>query len=142
MSLAPDLPKDIHRKQIVGTLGYMAPEMVFREASYASDLYSTGVLFYQLMSGKLPLNLEPTTDAEGLRKMLKRVVQEDRTPLLRANPSLSDQAYLSATIELVDQMIAKDPTRRPPVEDCFNEWAALWNEVPNSALGTPIEYRS
>lgn len=37
-----------------GTIGYMAPEQAYGQTTYASDVFSVGVLFYELMTGKLP----------------------------------------------------------------------------------------
>ncbi len=40
---------------LAGTLDYMAPELLLKEApSVQSDLYSVGVLFYQMLSGTFP----------------------------------------------------------------------------------------
>lgn len=37
-----------------GTIGYMAPEQAYGLTSYASDVFSVGVLFYELLTGRLP----------------------------------------------------------------------------------------
>lgn len=37
-----------------GTIGYMAPEQAYGLTSYASDVFSVGVLFYEMLTGKLP----------------------------------------------------------------------------------------
>lgn len=37
-----------------GTIGYMAPEQAYGLTSTASDVFSVGVLFYELLTGRLP----------------------------------------------------------------------------------------
>ncbi|MDO8527858.1 MAG: serine/threonine-protein kinase [Deltaproteobacteria bacterium] len=37
-----------------GTIGYMAPEQAYGLTTYASDVFSVGVLFYELLTGLLP----------------------------------------------------------------------------------------
>lgn len=142
LSLAQGLPKDLHDRQVVGTIGYMAPEMILREASYPSDLYSAGVNLYQLMSGRLPLDFGPAKTPEAMRNELKRVVQERRVPLLKANPSYAEEPFLRALAKMVDRMIARDPASRPPVNTFYEEWVGLWQNVPEQALRRPVAYTS
>ena len=39
---------------LLGTPSYMAPELIDKPATVASDIYATGVLLYQLLTGHLP----------------------------------------------------------------------------------------
>ncbi|GAB2800071.1 hypothetical protein GCM10027275_52600 [Rhabdobacter roseus] len=61
---------------VVGTLEYMAPELIEgRDPSVQSDLYAAGVLFYELLSGKLPF--EGTTESA----LISAIVNKSPIPL-------------------------------------------------------------
>jgi serine/threonine-protein kinase len=140
MSIAPGHPEDIHSQRIVGTLGYMAPELVFQEASYSSDLYSAGVILYQLMSGRRPLEFGRAKTKEALKAELKRVLREKRRPLLNANPLLVNEPKLAAIVEMVDHMIAVDPDRRPSLETLNKAWVDEWESLPEALVQGSMAY--
>lgn len=52
-----NLTKYIRNSTLVGTPGYMAPE-VMKNSKYSSkcDIWSIGVIFYQILHRKLPWN--------------------------------------------------------------------------------------
>jgi eukaryotic-like serine/threonine-protein kinase len=91
---------------ICGTAHYMAPEQAqARDIGAATDIYSLGVVLYELLCGQLPF------EADSALQILLKHVQV--TP-----PSLRE--YVSAdevpdrVVALVDQMLAKSPADRPP----------------------------
>ena len=53
---------------------YVAPEMVDGDFCYGSDLFSLGVVFYRLMTGKLPFN------STLLFKLQKGELSEEQLP--------------------------------------------------------------
>lgn len=111
-------------------MAYMAPEASIGKNSYASDLYSVGVILYQLMSGRLPLELERPRSKEDLRRQLRRVATEKRPELAKMIPQLARYSPLIPIAELIDSMIRLDPTERPPVDVALREWEEMWGMVP------------
>ncbi|MBN8822557.1 serine/threonine-protein kinase [Spirosoma sp.] len=88
--------------RIVGTLEYMAPELVQGEApSAASDIYAMGILLYELLSGKLPF--ASRTDYA----LMQAIVQEKPTALRKLNPQVPKE--LEA---IVHKALDKNPTKR------------------------------
>ena len=55
MSYIPSDPEGLALNKRAGTPVYMAPEVVLRRYDEKADLWSAGMLMYQLLSNKLPL---------------------------------------------------------------------------------------
>jgi eukaryotic-like serine/threonine-protein kinase len=59
----------------VGTLKYMSPEQVAgKGVDHSSDLFSAGIVLYQLLTGVRPF------DGEGYLDIVSKIVKEDPTP--------------------------------------------------------------
>ncbi len=70
----------------VGTLGYMAPEQIQGgEVDYRSDIFSFGVLLFEMLTGKLPFR------GEHEAAMVYSIVNEEPAPLTKYQPDLSPE---------------------------------------------------
>ncbi|MFN9968771.1 MAG: protein kinase domain-containing protein, partial [Phycisphaerae bacterium] len=62
--------------RIVGTLGYMSPEQFEarpEQVDTRSDVYALGVVLYELLAEKLPLNLNDLTITQAATKVREQV---------------------------------------------------------------------
>jgi len=87
---------------IVGTMAYMSPEQASgAEVGPASDIFSFGVMAYELLSGQRPFQ------ADSVLPLLNKIVHERHTPLSSVRHGLS-----TALVEVVDRCLSKDPAAR------------------------------
>ena len=99
-SLSTDESSKLTRTgEVVGTPHYLPPEAALGNPMDArGDIYSLGVIFYELLAGRLPF------EAEGRRAMMIKHVYEDPLPL-----PLHIEDRVAAVIM---KMLEKEPDRR------------------------------
>jgi eukaryotic-like serine/threonine-protein kinase len=87
----------------VGTVYYMAPEQVrgLAETDWRADLYSVGVLLYEMLTGRRPF--------EGVEQyaVMRAHVEQTHVPVTRLAPRLPKEVDA-----LMDRALAKDPAQR------------------------------
>ena len=108
----------------LGTVEYMAPEQAIGQADKRSDIYSLGIVLYQLLTGVVPYS--GSTPLQVLLKRTNDPLPDPRT----LNPSLSAQM-----VQVLQTALAKDPAER------FQSALALGRAVqqvqPDVRLGPP-----
>jgi serine/threonine protein kinase len=88
---------------LIGTPAYMAPEQVQDgEVDCRSDLFSLGVVMYELCTGRRPF---PGADP---LQVIAALALADPPPIRQANPDIPD-----ALADLVTRLLAKDRAQRP-----------------------------
>jgi len=110
---------------VLGTPAYMSPEQGMGEhGDSRSDIYSLGVVLYELTTGRLPFDADTP-----LAVLLKHV--HDPLPLPRqVNPSLPEEVE-----RIILRALAKDPSDRyGTVQDMLAEIAALPTSVVPKAM--------
>jgi Tol biopolymer transport system component/predicted Ser/Thr protein kinase len=86
----------------VGTLAYMAPEQIRGgEVDARSDLFSFGVLLYELVAGRLPFASRDPAE------LMYRILSEDAAPLATHRPEAPPELQ-----HLISRALEKDPEDR------------------------------
>jgi serine/threonine protein kinase len=91
--------------QRMGTVAYMSPEQVrgLHNVNAASDLFSVGLITYEMLAGRLPY------DASASEYAIQRAIVEEPFP----PPSTYASGIPPWLDAFVMQLIAKDPGKRP-----------------------------
>jgi WD40 repeat protein/predicted Ser/Thr protein kinase len=112
---------------LLGTLPYMSPEQLEgdpRAVDTRCDIYALGVMMYQVLSGRLPLDLQDLALAEAIR----RRCSEDPRPLGALVPALRGEVET-----LVAKALTRDRARR------YQSAGALATDIRRYLAGEPIE---
>jgi serine/threonine protein kinase len=100
----------------IGSPAYMSPEQVQdKEVSYHTDIYSLGVLMYQMLTGKLPFR------ASSKASLLYQVVNMPAVP-----PSTFRREVPPELDRLVLRCLEKDPAAR------FQTWSEFSRDLTHS----------
>jgi len=87
---------------ILGTPNYMSPEQIMgQKIDLRSDIFSLGVLFFQLLTGELPFH------GDTLSSLLYQITQMRHPELHYYNPKIP-----KPFVQIVDKALAKDPKER------------------------------
>lgn len=97
----------------VGTPSYMSPEQLNgRRLSHLSDMFSLGIMAYELLTGVLPFQ------AQNMLKLFDAIINQDAAP-----PSAHRQGLPAELDRIILRMIAKNP------DDRYLSWAELALEI-------------
>lgn len=117
----------------VGTLGYMAPEQIQGgEVDHRSDIFSFGVLLFEMLTGKLPFR------GEHEAAMVYSIVNEEPMQVDQLRPEAS-----SLLSSLISRCLEKDPADRfQHMDDVVSELRRAQKKtstVTRSSAYTPVQ---
>jgi serine/threonine-protein kinase len=94
---------------IMGTAQYLSPEQAQGHAvSAQSDIYSVGIILYEMLTGRLPF------EGESAVTIALKQVNEEPVPPSQLNPAIGPGLEAA-----VMRALAKDPAQRYPDADAF-----------------------
>ena len=110
----------------VGTKTYMSPERILgNEYSYSSDIWSLGLVIYELATGSFPYNFS------------KVYIEHVESILKDPEPSLPDNGEFSPDLQnFITRCLKKDPKERDSAAElCAHPWILKYSdEDANVAL--------
>ncbi|MBN8731881.1 MAG: serine/threonine protein kinase [Acidobacteria bacterium] len=115
---------------------YASPEQVMGQpVSTASDIYSLGVVLYELLAGKLPYQLTEYSMAE----MIRVICEQEPPTMSQAAPGAGLDQDLDA---IVGMAMRKDPAERYRSVDAFTADLLAWSRgLPVAARRPTAGYR-
>ncbi len=113
---------------LMGTPTYMSPEQCrgSDDTDERSDVYSLGILLYQMLAGRPPFI------AEGDGEVLAMQIYEKPVPLLERAPAVP-----ALVAVLVERMLAKKPAARPTMDEVARELDALGSKMSGVLSAVP-----
>jgi serine/threonine-protein kinase len=87
---------------VLGTPSYMSPEQLAgKKVEGRSDLFSLGVMLYQMLSGTLPFT------GESMAQLMFKIANEPHADIRTVNPNLP-----TCVAAVINKALAKDPEQR------------------------------
>jgi hypothetical protein len=112
---------------LVGTLPYMAKEVLERHADHRADLYAAGVLLFELVTGELPFA------AQAQRALMEQILTQPTPSAAERNPEVPP-----ALDEVIGLCLEKDAEARfqsaDELRDALAAFAAGWTESRSYSL--------
>lgn len=101
-SICGEKPLINDSKKIVGTVQYLAPEIIYgKKPEFQSDIYSLGITFFELLTGRVPF------DSERPEEVASMQIKQKMISPLKFNPTLPKEIET-----IIFKATEKDPKKR------------------------------
>ncbi len=145
MEDSPQKPLTISRMGFL-SMHYASPEQVNEEdISTASDIYSLGMVLYELLSGMLPFDTDSISSAELIQKISDGSIEKPSTRLKNASDTQLKVTYqsreklirsLAGDLDnIILKALAREPSRR------YKSTLALQEDLQHYLDGQPVAAR-
>lgn len=96
----------------MGTIYYMSPEQIkaVKDIDHRTDIYSIGVTFYEMLSGRVPFNVDTESDFEIMNEIVQGEIKDPR----QFYPNISDWV-----VKVLFDSVVKDRDKRIQTSDEF-----------------------
>jgi non-specific serine/threonine protein kinase len=118
---------------VLGTVYYMSPEQVLgRQVDHRSDLFSLGVVVYEMVTGRVPF------EGDSLTAVADRILHENPAPLAKVAPRAPTELE-----GLVRKALEKDPSfRYQSARDLYLDLRTLLRAIEGGAGLRPVDPRA
>ena len=99
----------IYSKTFVGSRSYMSPERITgKKYSYSSDIWSVGLVIYELATGK-----EPYGEGDDFLTQITKIVETDE-------PRLDNNIFSKELCDFIEKTVKKEQENRADVDELLN----------------------
>ena len=115
---------------ILGTPNYMSPEQISgKEIDGRSDIFSLGVLFFQLLTGRLPFG------GDTLAELFYQITQKKQPSVRELNSEV-----IKPYEQLIDKTMAKNPDQRFKRAADFAKYLRILGEKIDMVISKKITH--
>jgi calcium-dependent protein kinase len=126
--------KEVEVDSLVGTPWFMAPENLSHRYHTSSDVWSIGIMTYQLLCGKLPFNDRDNPLSPSMARIWKAILEED--PRMKGSKwdGVSEDAK-----DFVRLCLQKDYLLRPTAIECLSHPWLTKTDCSDRFKGVPLK---
>lgn len=121
-----------YQMEVAGTAHFMAPEVIQGDYAEKCDIFSIGIIMYQLLSGVHPFFV-PHVDTE----------ESVKAKILKTKPSTTSAAWTCVSPsakDLVGRMLEKNPNKRLSAADALNHYWFKIMDKPRSGFNSTLTH--
>ena len=122
-AISQSMPQNV--ETVWGTPHYFSPEQAAGEPpTPASDVYSLGVVMYEMLSGRLPFDADNHTD------LAMQHLRDEPPPLTMINPAVPIQIE-----QVINRVMAKEPAARFRTAEQFGRMLMEYRRMADQSTG-------